>query len=59
VKGVLQSNDLSQVSNIILLHLSDGNSDQNRFAKEIREVTGKQVYVAEKGFEISLNKTPY
>lgn len=58
-KGVLKANDLSQVNNIILIHLSDGNSDQDRFAREVREVTGKQVYIADKGLNISLNITPY
>jgi phosphoribosyl 1,2-cyclic phosphodiesterase len=58
-KGVLQSNDLSQVSNIILIHLSDGNSDQDRFKREIREATGKQVFIAEKGLQLDLNINPY
>lgn len=46
VKKLLMANDLSQVKGIWLLHLSEGNSDANRFKKEIMELTGKPVYVA-------------
>lgn len=48
VKEFLKANDLSKVSEIHLLHLSDGNSDAERFRREIQELTGKMVYVAEK-----------
>lgn len=47
VKEFLKANDLSKVSEIHLLHLSDGNSDADRFKREIQRVTGKPVYVAE------------
>lgn len=46
VKGFLQANDLSKVHEIWLLHLSDGNSDAERFKREIQELTGKMVFVA-------------
>ena len=49
VKEFLRSNDLSQVREIHLLHLSDGNSDADRFKREIQELTGKPVYVASRG----------
>ena len=48
VKGFLKANDLSQVRDIHLIHLSDGNSDAERFKSEIQAMTGKPVYVAEK-----------
>ncbi len=48
VKGFLQANDLSRVREIHLIHLSDGNSDAERFKKEVQSLTGKPVYVAEK-----------
>ena len=48
VKAFLQANDLSQVREIWLLHLSDGNSDAERFKSEIQKLVGKPVYVAEK-----------
>src|SRR5690606_10568295 len=46
-KELLMSNDLSKVNNIILIHLSDGNSDAKRFKTEVQECTGKTVYVSE------------
>lgn len=58
-KEILRSNDLSAVSNIILIHLSDGNSHEERFIREVREVTGKTVYAANKGMTIDLSKNPY
>lgn len=58
-KDILESNDLSDVVNIILIHLSDGNSDEERFVREIQEITGKTVYAADKRLEVELLKTPY
>lgn len=46
VKDFLASNDLSQVREIWLLHLSDDNSDAARFKREIQQQTGKPVYIA-------------
>jgi phosphoribosyl 1,2-cyclic phosphodiesterase len=46
VKEFLRANDLSQVQEIWLLHLSDTNSDAGRFKQEIQAITGKPVYVA-------------
>jgi len=46
VKQFLQANDLSQVCEIHLLHLSDSNSDEDAFKQEIMALTGKPVYVA-------------
>jgi phosphoribosyl 1,2-cyclic phosphodiesterase len=48
VKGFLRANDLSQVREIHLIHLSDGNSDAERFKREVQAVTGKPVFVAER-----------
>jgi len=55
----LQANDLSKVNNIILIHLSDGNSNAIEFMNDIHRATGKTVYVADKGLKIPLNKTPF
>ncbi len=50
VKEFLKANDLSKVQEIWLLHLSDNNSDSERFKREVMELTGKPVYIAlEKG----------
>ena len=46
VKDFLKANDTRKVQEIWLLHLSDGNSDEERFKREIQEVTGKMVRVA-------------
>ena len=46
VKEFLKANDLTKVQEIHLLHLSDGNSDAERFKREIQELTGKMVFVA-------------
>jgi len=48
VKDFLKANDLSKVREIHLLHLSNRNSDAKLFKKEIQELTGKMVKVAEK-----------
>lgn len=53
-KYILKSNDLSQVDNIVLIHLSNGSSDEQRFVDEITRLTGKQVTAADKGMEIEL-----
>lgn len=59
-KKTLQANDLSQVNNIVLIHLSDGNSDAARFKREVQECTGKTVHVAEAGLVIeNFNKQPF
>ncbi len=49
VKKFLRDNDLRQVREIHLIHLSDGNSDATRFKREIEAVTGKPVYIAGEG----------
>ena len=46
VKQFLRSNDLSRVQEIVLLHLSDDNSQADRFRREVQQLTGKEVRVA-------------
>jgi phosphoribosyl 1,2-cyclic phosphodiesterase len=55
----LQANDISAVNNIVLLHLSDGNSDARAFVEGIRAATGKRICVAEPGLVLPFNKTPF
>jgi len=45
VKDFLRANDLKNLKEIWLLHLSDNNSDEKRFKQEIQELSGKQVFV--------------
>lgn len=59
-KEFLQANDLSAVNNIVLIHLSDSNSDATRFQREIQELTGKTVHVADAGVVIeNFNVNPF
>lgn len=56
----LKANDLSQVNNIVLIHLSDRNSDASMFKKMIEKATGKTVTIAMTGLKIfNFNKTPF
>lgn len=55
-KEMLLANDLRKVQNIVLIHLSDSNSDEKRFQKEVQELTGKKTVCAKKGLEIDFNK---
>jgi len=43
---MLRANDLSKCQEIHLLHLSDDNSDEERFARVVREATGIPTFVA-------------
>jgi phosphoribosyl 1,2-cyclic phosphodiesterase len=58
-KELLKANDLSEVNNIVLIHLSNGNSDAKNFQKEVKELTNKTVHVADSGMIIEFNKTPF
>jgi len=58
-KDMLKANDLRQVNNIVLIHLSDSNSDEKQFVKEVTELTYKNVCAAVNGMEINFNKTPF
>lgn len=58
-KGILRANDLSGVNEIVLIHLSNGNSNEKRFIHEVQEVSGKPVYVACAGMVLNLSKKPY
>lgn len=55
----LKANDLSKVNNIVLIHLSESNSNAAEFQKRIKELTGKSVYVAIKGMSIPFDKQPF
>lgn len=58
-KELLLANDLHQVNNIVLIHLSDDNSDARRFKKEMEDLTGKTINIAKPGLSIPFNKTPF
>jgi len=57
---LLKANDLSKVNNIVLIHLSDSHSDENRFKGDVEALTGKVVTVANKDMVIeNFNKQPF
>lgn len=58
-KELLAANDLSAVNNIVLIHLSDGNSNERDFQRQIELATSKTVTIADTGKEVLLNKTPF
>lgn len=45
VKQFFLDNDMSQLQQVWLLHLSDTNSDAAMFKKEIQAITGKPVFI--------------
>jgi phosphoribosyl 1,2-cyclic phosphodiesterase len=51
---LLKANDLKGVRNIMLLHLSDSNSNEKDIIKTIQNDIGRPVLTARKGLEISL-----
>jgi phosphoribosyl 1,2-cyclic phosphodiesterase len=55
--ALLAANNLKAVNNIVLIHLSDSNSDAIKFKQRVTNATGKTVHVAKKGLQIELNKT--
>lgn len=58
-KRLLERMDLSEVANIVLIHLSSANSDEERFVREMAISTGKLVYAADEGREFNLSLEPY
>ena len=55
----LKANDLTDVAEIILLHLSHAHADGDEFSKIVISKVGKPCYVASAGLEIDLNINPY
>lgn len=58
-KNLLRSNDLKNVVNICLIHLSDSNSHEKQFIKEVFELTGKTTTAASAGMKIDFNLNPF
>lgn len=53
LKQIKDSNDLE---NVILIHLSDSNSNAEEFKAEAQKSTGKPVYIADKGLNVELRR---
>lgn len=56
---ILSENNLEEVNNIVLLHLSSGNSNAHEFKRFIEMSHCKFVTIADEGIEINLNKTRF
>lgn len=56
----LKANDNPALRNVVLLHLSDRNSDEEMFVERAQEaVAGVNVFAADAGMKITLNKEPF
>ena len=55
----LSNQDMSEVNNIILIHLSDQNSNAFQFKQKATQATGKQVFIAEKGLRVNFDLSPF
>ena len=55
-KQVLRNQDLTNVKNIVLIHLSSGNSNEKQFVDEIQALTGKPTTAANKGMNLNFSK---
>ncbi len=51
--------DLSKLKNIVLVHMSDRYSDENRMIEEVKRQTGVSVYAAHAGDVIPLDEVPF
>ena len=58
-KNYLKATDMSNVNEVILLHLSHDNGNADTFISEIAKVSGKPTYIARSGFIVELNKEPF
>lgn len=56
---LLEANNLSQTNNILLIHLSDSNSNAKEFKQKVTDATGKLVTIAEPNLTINFDKTPF
>ena len=56
----LEKNEMGHVRNVVLLHLSSGNSDAKSFLQSVKEIAPRaEVNIADRGLEIVLNKFPF
>ncbi len=58
-KKIISNQDITKVRNIVLIHLSDGNSNEKRFIEEIQAATGKPVSAAKKGMKLNFSLNPF
>lgn len=53
-KEFLSVNKNDDLRNVLLMHLSDSNSDERLFKKEVSEIVKCPVYIADRGLEIDM-----
>ena len=58
-RKTLLSSDLSSSRSILLIHLSEGNSDEQKCRDGIAEATGIPTDIASPGLSVEINKTPF
>jgi len=60
-KEFIEVNKTYNLDDVVLLHLSDGNSDEKLFLEEVQAVVGNRtlVSVADKGFKLNLDIIPF
>lgn len=51
----LLTSDRTALHKVVLVHLSDGNSNEAQFVQQVREAIGKPVYAAKAGMVLQLN----
>ena len=54
--AIKQVKSTEQLKNVVLVHLSDSNSNAEEFKAEVQKSTGKPVYVADKGLKLELRR---
>lgn len=55
----LKANDLANVQNIVLLHVSEGDGDTEAFRAKVEEQFGINTKVAEKGLKMAIRRAPF
>lgn len=58
-KDFIRANKGPNLKTVVLLHLSDRNSDEERFVREVAEIAGCPTYAAKTGMEIDLSAAPF
>ena len=58
-ENILLSSNLDSVNEIVLIHLSNNNSDTEQFKQRIMQKTGKPVIIAKRGVTVEVSKQPY
>jgi hypothetical protein len=59
LKETLAANDLRQTHCIVLVHLSDARSNEERMVTEINQQTGITTVAASTGIDIPLERAPF